>query len=380
MLDNIGPRAERWRELRVATFDILVLPGDGIGPEVAAEGVRVLEAVGQRFEHVFNFEQDLVGGSSIDAHGVAILPATLEKAAQADAILFGAVGGPKWDNPTADVRPEQGLLALRSDLGLWANIRPVKAIPALIDASPLRPEIVEGVDLVVIRELTSGLYFGKPQERRVVNGKREAVDTNYYNEDEVARVAHLGFSMARARRKKLTSLDKANVMASSRLWREVVTEVAPQYPDVQLEHVLADAMTMHLIRRPRDFDVVIADNMFGDIITDEASMLTGSMGMLPSASLGTLREDSTGLGMYEPIHGSAPDIAGKGVANPLAMILTSAMLLRHSCGLEEEAQAVEQAVQDVIEAGLRTPDLAAPGERALGTREMADAVLERLGR
>ncbi len=363
----------------MATFDILVLPGDGIGPEVMAEGVRVLEAVGQKFEHVFKFTHDIVGGASIDAHGVAIRPETLERAKASDAVLFGAVGGPKWDNPLADVRPEQGLLALRSGLQLWANLRPVVAIPALLHASTLKPEIIEGVDILVIRELTSGLYFGKPQERRVVNGRREAVDTNYYNEDEISRMAHLGFRTARGRKKKLTSLDKANVMASSRLWREVVTEVAPQYPDVKLEHVLADAMTMHLIRRPRDFDVVIADNMFGDIITDEASMLTGSMGMLPSASLGTLGEDGTGLGMYEPIHGSAPDIAGKSLANPLAMILSAAMLLRHSCGLETEARAVEAAVTAVIEAGLRTADLAMPGEQVLNTKAMADAVLERLG-
>ncbi|MCK9486184.1 MAG: 3-isopropylmalate dehydrogenase [Dehalococcoidia bacterium] len=363
----------------MATFDILVLPGDGIGPEVTAEGVRVLEAVGERFEHVFNFEQDLVGGAAIDALGTAILPETIEKASKADAVLFGAVGGPKWDNPNASVRPEQGLLALRSGLGLWANLRPVTAVPALIDASTLRPEVIEGVDLLVIRELTSGLYFGQPQERRVVDCRREAVDTNYYNEDEIARIAHLGFQTARGRRKKLTSVDKANVLASSRLWREVVVEVSRDYPDVELEHVLVDAMTMYLIRRPRDFDVIIADNMFGDIITDEASMLTGSMGMLPSASLGALGEDGLGLGMYEPIHGSAPDIAGTGVANPLAMILSAAMLLRHSCGLEDEARAVEQAVTDVIETGLRTADLAAPGEPTLDTRAMADAVLKRLG-
>ncbi|MEX1022571.1 MAG: 3-isopropylmalate dehydrogenase [Dehalococcoidia bacterium] len=363
----------------MATFDILVLPGDGIGPEVTAEGVRVLEAVGERFEHVFNFQQDLVGGASIDAAGVAIRPETIEQASKSDAVLFGAVGGPKWDSPNADVRPEQGLLAIRAGLGLWANLRPVTAIPALLDASALKPDVIEGVDLLVIRELTSGLYFGKPQERRVVAGKREAVDTNYYHEDEVARVAHLGFRTARERRGKLTSVDKANVLATSRLWREVVVEVSKEYPDVELEHVLVDAMTMHLIRRPRDFDVVIADNMFGDIITDEASMLTGSMGMLPSASLGTIREDGTGLGMYEPIHGSAPDIAGTGAANPLAMILTTAMLLRHSCGLEEEAQAIEQAVTAVIEAGHRTADIAGAGASSMGTREMAEAVLARLG-
>ena len=362
----------------MAEFKILVLPGDGIGPEVTAEGVRVLDAVGARFGHRFSYEYDLVGGAAIDAHGTALRDETLTLARRSDAILFGAVGGPEWDNPTASVRPEQGLLALRSGLGLWANLRPVTAIPALLDASTLKREVVEGVDLLVIRELTSGMYFGKPQERRVVNGRREAVDTNYYNEEEVARVAHLGFRTARERCKRLTSIDKANVLASSRLWREVVTEIAPQYPDVTLEHVLVDAMTMHLIRRPRDFDVAIADNMFGDIITDEASMLTGSMGMLPSASLGMMREDGTGLGMYEPIHGSAPDIAGRGIANPLAMILSAAMLLRHSCGLEAEAQAVESAVLGTIEAGLRTTDIAAPGEPTLGSRAMADAVLERL--
>ncbi|MBM3140506.1 MAG: 3-isopropylmalate dehydrogenase [Chloroflexi bacterium] len=363
----------------MATFDILVLPGDGIGPEVTAEGRRALEAIGERFEHVFRFTPDTVGGGAIDAYGVAIRPETLEAAKRSDAVLFGAVGGPKWDSPRAPVRPEQGLLALRRELGLWANLRPVKAEPALLHASPLRPEVLEGVDMLVIRELTSGIYFGTPQARRVVNGRREAVDTDYYNEEEVARVAHLGFRTARERRRHLTSVDKANVLASSRLWREVVSEIAPEYPDVTLEHVLVDAMTMHLIRRPASFDVVIADNMFGDIITDEASMLGGSMGMLPSASLGTLREDGLGLGLYEPIHGSAPDIAGKGIANPLAMLLCTAMLLRHSCGLEEEARALERAVQRAVEDGLRTPDIAAKGERTLGTREMADAVLERIG-
>ncbi len=363
----------------MSTFDIFVLPGDGIGPEVTAEGVRALEAIGQRFEHVFRFEQDLVGGAAIDAHGVAIRPETIERAQRSHAVLFGAVGGPKWDDPTAAVRPEQGLLAIRKGLGLWANLRPVKAEPALAHASTLKPEVLAGVDMLVIRELTSGLYFGQPQERRVVNGRREAVDTDYYNEDEVARVAHLGFRTARERRKRLTSVDKANVLASSRLWREVVVEVSKEYPDVALEHVLVDAMTMHLIRRPSSFDVVIADNMFGDIITDEASMLGGSMGMLPSASLGALGEDGLGLGMYEPIHGSAPDIAGKGLANPLAMFLCTAMLLRHSCGLEEEARALEQAVARAVDEGLRTADIASAGERSLSTREMADAVLERIG-
>ncbi|MPZ98527.1 MAG: 3-isopropylmalate dehydrogenase [Dehalococcoidia bacterium] len=364
----------------MATFDILVLPGDGIGPEVTAEGVRALEAIGQRFEHVFRFSEDHVGGAAIDAYGVPIRPETLEEAKRSDAVLWGAVGLPKYDNdPSAPVRPEQGLLQLRRDLNLWANLRPVRTEPALTHASTLKPEVIEGVDILVIRELTSGIYFGEPRERRMVDGRREAVNTMYYNEDEVARVAHLGFRAARQRRGKLTSVDKANVLQVSQLWREVVTEVAREYPDVELEHLIVDAATMHLIRRPRDFDVIIAGNLFGDILTDEASMLTGSLGMLPSASLTEPREDGTSLGMYEPIHGSAPDIAGKGIANPLAMVLSAALLLRHSCGLEEEAQALERAVARTIEDGLRTADLASGDERALSTREMADAVLERIG-
>jgi len=358
----------------MASFDILVLPGDGIGPEVTAEGMRVLQAVGERFEHVFNFEQDLVGGASIDANGVAILPETIEKARASAAVLFGAVGGPKWDIPTADVRPEQGLLAIRSGLGLWANLRPVTAIPALIDASSLKPEVIEGVDLLVIRELTSGLYFGKPQERRVVNGRREAVDTNYYNEDEIARVAHLGFRTARERRKKLTSVDKANVMASSRLWREIVVEVSAEYPDVALEHVLVDAMTMHLIRRPKDFDVVIADNMFGDIITDECSMLTGSMGMLASASIGTMKADGTGLGMYEPIHGSAFDIMGKGVANPVGTFWSAVMMLEH-LGEPAAAARLMKAIERVTaDKRFHTPDLGGTARTADVTKAVIEAI------
>ncbi|MSQ41504.1 MAG: 3-isopropylmalate dehydrogenase [Dehalococcoidia bacterium] len=359
-------------------YTILVLPGDGIGPEVTAEGVRLLEAIGRRFGHRFAFSEDIVGGASIDAHGIAIRPQTIAAARASDAVLFGAVGGPRWSDPAAPVRPEQGLLALRSELGLWANLRPVKVDPTLADASTLKREVIEGVDILFIRELTSDVYFGKPQERRVVRGRREAIDTMYYNEDEVARVAHLGFKLARERRGKVTSVDKANVLESSRLWRAVVSEVRPEYPDVQFENLLVDAAAMHLLRRPRDFDVVITTNLFGDILTDEASMLTGSLGMLPSASLGQLRADGTGLGMYEPIHGSAPDIAGQGIANPLATMLCAAMLLRYSCGLEREAQAVEAAAARAIADGLRTPDLAAPGEHAIGTREMAESVLDRL--
>jgi 3-isopropylmalate dehydrogenase len=362
----------------VAEFDILVLPGDGIGPEVTAEGVRLLHAVGQRFGHAFRTAEDLVGGACIDAHGIAIRDETIEAAKRSHAVLWGAVGGPKWDNPTAPVRPEQGLLRIRRELDLWANLRPVQVIPALAGASTLKPEVLEGVDFLVIRELTSGAYFGQPQERRTVNGRREAVDTMYYNEQEIARVAHLGFRLARGRRGHVTSVDKANVLESSRLWREVVTEVHREYSDVKLEHILVDAAAMHLIRQPTRFDVVITENLFGDILTDEASMLTGSMGMLPSASLSTAGAEGLSTGMYEPIHGSAPDIAGKGVANPLAMFLCTAMLLRHSCGLGAEAAAVEAAVRAVVDAGLRTADIARPGEPSCSTRAMADAVIRRL--
>ena len=362
----------------MAEFEILVLPGDGIGPEVTAEGVRALEAIGERFGHSFRMDEQLVGGACIDAHGVAILDETVEAAKRAHAVLWGAVGGPKWDDPQASVRPEQGLLRLRSELGLWANLRPVRVDPALVASSTLRPEVLEGVEFLVIRELTSGVYFGRPQERRTVDGRREAVDTMYYNEDEIARVAHLGFRLARERKGRLTSVDKANVLESSRLWREVVTEVHAEYPDIQLEHLLVDAAAMHLIRRPADFDLLITTNLFGDILTDEASMLVGSLGMLPSASLSTMSESGTGRGLYEPIHGSAPDIAGQGIANPLAMFLCTAMLLRHSCGLDDEAEALEAAVASAVADGLRTADIAGPGETALSTREMANAVLTRL--
>ncbi len=364
----------------MASFDILVLPGDGIGPEVTAEGVRALTAVGERFEHRFNFSKELVGGAAIDAHGVAIRPETVEAARASDAVLWGAVGGPKWSDPGAPVRPEQGLLLLRSELGLWANLRPVKVDPELAGASTIKREVLKGVDMLFIRELTSGVYFGRPQERRTIDGRREAIDTMYYNEDEVARVAHLGFRLARERRGKLTSVDKANVLESSRLWREVVGEVRAEYPDVEFENLIVDAAAMHLLRRPADFDVVVTTNMFGDILTDEASMLTGSLGMLPSASLGELSEDGTALGMYEPIHGSAPDIAGQGIANPLGMVLCVAQLLRYSCGLEAEAAAVESAVSSAIAGGLRTADIAGPDDRALSTREMADEVIARIGK
>ena len=363
----------------MGNYRILVLPGDGIGPEVTAEGVRALEAIGKRFGHTFETSEDLVGGASIDAHGVALRPETIEAALASNAVLWGAVGGPKWDNPSGTVRPEQAILGIRAALGLWANLRPATVDDALADSSTIKAEVLRGVDILVIRELTSGIYFGKPQERRVVDGRREAVDTMYYNEDEVARVAHLGFQLARGRKNKVTSVDKANVLDSSRLWREIVAEVRTQYADVEFENVLVDAMAMHIIRRPSAFDVVITENLFGDILTDEASMLAGSLGMLPSASLGAMHEDGTGLGLYEPIHGSAPDIAGQGIANPIGMLRCVGMLLRHSLGLTEEAAAIEAAVDAVINAGLRTADIAAPGAPTVTTRQMADAVLERLG-
>jgi|TARA_B100000530_G_scaffold65505_1_gene38532 3-isopropylmalate dehydrogenase len=365
----------------MGSFDIVVIPGDGIGPEVTTQGVRILETISEKFGHEFSLDEHPAGGGLIDAEGVAIRDETLDRAAKADAVLFGAVGLPKFDNDAnATVRPEDAILGLRKTLNLWANIRPVKAITALTGASPLKAELVDGVDMVVIRELTGGLYFGEPRERRVnSDGLREGVNTMYYREDEVARIAHLGFQIARGRNKKLTSVDKANVLHVSRLWREIVDEVKTEYPDVSLEHVIVDAMTMHLLQRPRDFDVIISSNMFGDILTDEASVLPGSMGLLPSASLTDTSDTGVGLGLYEPIHGTAPDITGQGIANPLAMILSVALLLRHSCGLEEEATAIEAAVQTTINDGHRTIDLLEnKNDSYLSTELMTDEVMSRL--
>lgn len=355
-------------------FRIAVLPGDGIGPEVTEEGVRVLKAVGRRFGHTFDLSYDDVGGCAIDRYGTALRPETLDLCRKSDAVLFGAVGGPKWDDPRAPVRPEQAILGLRKGLGLFANLRPVKVYPQLADASPLKRSVVEGVDMIVVRELTGGLYFGRPQKRWQNSQGRQGVDTLRYSEREIDRILRVGFDLARSRRKKLTSVDKANILETSRLWREIAVEVGRDYPDVQLEHVLVDACSMHLIRRPADFDVIVTENMFGDILTDEASVLAGSMGMLPSASLGRRRRDGTGLGLYEPIHGTAPDIAGQGKANPLAMILTVAMMLRLSLGLPQEADAVEQAVESVLSEGYATPDIAREGTQTLTTLQMGERV------
>jgi len=350
---------------------ITLLPGDGIGPEVVAEGVKVLKVVGEKFGHTFQFSEAIVGGIAIDETGSPLPDETLEACRQGDAILLGAVGGPKWSDPKAKVRPEGGLLKLRKELGLFANIRPVKIYPALADASTLKREVVEQVDMVIIRELTGGLYFGKPQGRQDNDRGRAAVDTMYYTEAEIGRLMRVSFDLARLRRKKLTSVDKANVLASSRLWREVAHEVAAEYPDVEYEDILVDACSMYLIRNPGAFDVIATGNMFGDILSDEASMLAGSMGMLPSASLAEGK-----FGLYEPVHGSAPDIAGQGIANPLATILSVAMMLRTTFGLIEEADAVEKAVNAVLAAGHHSPDLAGANEPTVGTQEMGDLVVE----
>ena len=357
-------------------YNIAVLPGDGIGPEVTAEGVKVLEAVGRRHGHAFRFQDGLVGGIAIDTTGSALPAETLRMAKGSDAVLFGAVGGPKWDDPGALVRPEDGLLAIRKGLGLFANLRPVQVFPELIATSPLRPDLLQGVDFVVVRELTGGLYFGRPKRRWTTTRGRRAVDTMAYSEQEVERVVRVGYEMAMTRRRKLTSVDKANVLQTSRLWREVATEVGREYPDVELEHMLVDTASMQLVRAPSRFDVMVTENTFGDILTDEASVLTGSMGMLPSASLaGVPGRQARAMGMYEPIHGSAPDIAGLGTANPLASILSAALLLRYSLGLEAEALAVEAAVTRALADGHRCADIAQGGERTLGTREMGELIV-----
>jgi len=344
---------------------IAVLAGDGIGEEVTAEAVRALGAIATRFGHSFQFTPALLGGAAIDATGSALPPATLHLAQQSDAILLGAVGGPKW-SANAPVRPEQGLLQLRKALGLFANLRPVIPHPAVLDASPIKAELLRGVDIMVVRELTGGIYFGDKSRTAT-----EAVDVCRYTVEEIERVVRLAASLSKARRRKLTSIDKANVLETSRLWRSVVDRIMPaEFPDVAFEHMLVDSAAMHLLKAPRDFDVIVTENMFGDILTDEASMLAGSMGLLPSASLGA----SARGGLFEPIHGSAPDIAGRGIANPFAAILSAALLLRYALRLETEARALESAVSRAIESGALPADLAAPG-KGVTTRAAADAVL-----
>ncbi len=361
-------------------YKILALKGDGIGPEVVGEALQVLKVIARRSAVDIEFKEGPIGGHALDAFGTPLPDDVLKQAQDSDAILLGAVGGPKWDNPAADKRPEQALLGLRKALGLFANVRPVKAIKELIGASPLKPEIVNGVDLVVIRELTGGIYYGRPSEKRETKSGREALDTCSYTEAEIARVVRFAFELARNRRKKVTSVDKANILATSRLWREIASEVSREFKDVAFENQLVDSMAMHLLRRPRDFDVVVTENMFGDILTDEASVLAGSMGLLPSASLGEeLNSAGFRVGLYEPIHGSAPDIAGRDEANPLAAILSAAMLLEHSLGMKAEAELIEQAVDGVVHEGHRTRDLGAgAATKTVGCKAMGRLVRERI--
>ena len=353
---------------------ILLLPGDGIGPEIVVEAKKVLDRVNEQFQLGLEFEEDLMGGCSIDAHGVPLADAALDKARAADAILLGAVGGPKWDGLDRAIRPEKGLLKIRSALELYANLRPAVLYPQLVEASSLKPEVVSGLDILIVRELTGGIYFGEPRGIRTLeNGEREGYNTYRYSESEIERIGHTAFAMARKRRKKVCSVDKANVLEATMLWREVMERLAPEYPDVELSHMYVDNAAMQLVRDPKQFDVLVTGNMFGDILSDAAAMLTGSIGMLPSASL-----DRNGRGMYEPCHGSAPDIAGQGIANPLATILSAAMMLRYSLAMPQAAEAIETAVGRVLDQGLRTADIATQGSRMVSTQAMGEAVVAAL--
>ena len=350
-------------------YNIVLLPGDGIGPEVVGQAVRVLDAVAKATGSTFNMQEHLIGGCSIDKFGTALTDETLAACQRSDAVLLGAVGGPKWDDPQAKVRPEQGLLGLRKGLAVYANLRPVHVHPDLVSASPLKPDRLQGVDMIVVRELTGGLYFGQPKGREVVDGVERAVDTLMYTDPEIRRVVRMAFRLAQQRRKKVTSVDKANVLESSRLWRKVTAEVAVEFPDVELENMLVDTASMRLVASPANIDVLVTENMFGDILTDEASVLAGSMGMLPSASLGDGK-----AGLYEPIHGSAPDIAGKGIANPVGTILSTALLLRYSFKMDAEAARIERAVDQAITDGMRTVDLGG----SLSSQAMTDEILARM--
>ena len=356
------------------TRKILVLPGDGIGPEIAAEGVKLLDAMRRSGELDVAIEHAPVGGAGYDAHGSPLPDATLALAREADATLLGAVGGPKWDSVERSKRPEQGLLALRAALGVFANLRPAIAYPQLAEASTLKAEVVSGLDLMIVRELTGGIYFGEPRGVRTLeDGQRQGFNTLVYSESEIDRICRVAFDLADKRARRVCSVDKSNVLEVSQLWREVAERVAGDYPDIELSHMYVDNAAMQLVREPRQFDVLVTSNMFGDILSDLASMLTGSIGMLPSASM-----DADGKGLYEPVHGTAPDIAGKNIANPLAMILSTAMMLRYTLAEAELAQCIEDAVARVLDEGLRTADIHSSGTRRVGTREMGDAVLAAL--
>ncbi|MFD1037502.1 3-isopropylmalate dehydrogenase [Virgibacillus byunsanensis] len=350
---------------------IILLPGDGVGTEIMESAKLVLNAVASEFGHSFALHQHAIGGDAIDQYGTPLPNETIKACQQADAILLGAVGGPKWDSLPANLRPEKGLLGIRKSLGLFANLRPVKGFTSLLHASPLKESVIKGSDILIIRELTGGLYFGKPSERRE-NGNA-VVDTLYYQRSEMERIIDKAFQSAQIRRKHLTSVDKANVLESSRMWREIVNEKSKDYPDVTVEHLLVDAAAMKLVTQPNQFDVMVTENLFGDILSDEASVLTGSLGMLPSASI-----RSDGVGLYEPVHGSAPDIAGLGIANPLGMILSVAMMLRHTFHLEEEATEIEQAVHETLRQGYYTPDLHIKGGKQVSTKEMTAIVVENM--
>ncbi len=356
-------------------YNVAVLPGDGIGPEIVAEAVKVLKAVGKKFGAEFALTEALVGGASIDAHGVPLTDEVLDLTLKSDAVLLGAVGGTKWEALDYSIRPERALLALRKELGLFANLRPARIYKDLIGASTLKPEVIDGVDLVVIRELTGGLYFGTPKGVELLaDGTERGVNTMVYTTPEIERIARVGFEVARKRGKKLCSVDKANVLETTELWRKVVVRVGKEYPDVELSHMYVDNCAMQLIRNPRQFDVIVTENTFGDILSDEASMLTGSIGMLPSASLGATKNRA----MYEPIHGSAPDIAGKGIANPIATILSVAMMLKYSFDMEEASGLIEAAVEKVLNKGYRTADIASAGEKKTSCSEMGEAVLKEI--
>ena len=351
---------------------IAVLPGDGIGPEIMEAALEVLKAIEKKYGVKFEFREGLIGGAAIDATGEPLPEETLKIAKESDAVLLAAVGGEKWDNLPTDKRPEKGLLKIRKELELFANLRPGKAYSALLDSSPLKESLIKGVDLLVIRELTGGIYFGEPRGIEERNGEKVGYNTMIYYEHEIKRIAKLAFELARNRRKKVTSVDKANVLEVSAVWREVVTETHADYQDVELEHMYVDNCAMQLVRRPKDFDVIVTGNLFGDILSDEAGALTGSLGMLPSASIGEK------YALYEPVHGSAPDIAGQGVANPIAMILSAAMMLDITCKLHEAAKDIENAVEKVLEEGYRTGDIWAPGTKRVNTKEMTQAIIEHL--
>ena len=358
---------------------LLLLPGDGIGPECMAEVRRVVDWLDAQGTVTFEIEEDLVGGAAIDAHGVPLADATLDKALVADATLLGAVGGPKWDDIPFERKPERGLLRLRKEMALYANLRPALCFDALVEASTLKPEVVSGLDILIVRELTGGVYFGEPRGIETLpDGSRRGVNTQVYTDGEIERVARVAFELARKRQSRLCSVEKANVMESGVLWREVVTALGPDYADVALSHMYADNCAMQLVRAPKQFDVIVTDNLFGDMLSDAAAMLTGSLGMLPSASLGDPDPEGRRRGLYEPVHGSATDIAGQGKANPLASLLSFAMLLRYSLDLEEEAQLVERAVEAVLASGLRTADIAGEGAASVSTREMGEAVLKQI--